>query len=181
MSIRGKKEGLYRLIGSFLLLLSFFLSIFFSILVLGDLILSLLLILMIGPPFLMSILLKLEQNFIVKNSIKFTILVIIIEVVLNSITLPIYSNLLIVRFVLIESLDFLLIVCWHFSLSLYKKHKLIFIIGGFSSFVLNILLMLNLNHLFIINISLMLTLFLGLLLIFSAELIMKKKGLLNYI
>ena len=181
MSIRGKKEGFCRLIGSFLLLLSFILSIFFSILALNEAILSLILIFIIIPPFLMSILLKLEQAFIVNISTKLLILLATLVVVLNSVTLPINSDLLKTRFVLLESSNLLLISCWHTSLSIYKKNKIIFIVGGSTSFVLNVLLWLSLKHLFIISISLMLTLFFGLLLITSAELIMKKKGLLNFI
>jgi hypothetical protein len=73
----------------------------------------------------------------------------------------------------------LLISCWHTSLSIYKKNKLIFIIGGFSSLVLIMLLWSSLKHVFIIGLSL--TQLFGLLLIILAELIMKKKGLLNYI
>jgi len=181
MSIRGKKEGCCRLIGSFLLLLSFILSIFFSILALDEAILSLILIFIIIPPFLMSILLKLEQAFVVNNSTKLLILLAILVVVLNSVTLPINSDLLKTRFVLLESSNLLLISCWHFSLSIYKRDKLIFVISGISSFILNIFLWFILKHLFIINIFLILTLFLGLFLITSAELMMKKKGLLNYI
>jgi hypothetical protein len=75
----------------------------------------------------------------------------------------------------------LLISCWHTSLSIYKKNKLIFIIGGFSSLVLIMLLWSSLKHVFIIGLSLLLTQLFGLLLIILAELIMKKKGLLNYI
>jgi len=181
MSIRGKKEGFCRLIGSFLLLLSFILSIFFSILALDEAILSLILIFIIIPPFLMSILLKLEQVFVVNNSIKFLISLVILVVVLNSVTLPINSDLLNIRFGLLESSNLLLISCWHFSLSIYKKNKLIFIIGGLTSFVLNMLLWSSLKHVFIIGLILLLTQLFGLLLIILAELIMKKKGLLNYI
>lgn len=181
MSIRGKKEGFFRLIGSFLILVSLILSVFFNFLALNNLFLSLISVLIITLPFLISILLKLEQDFVVKNSVKILILLTIIVVALNVVTLPIYSILFIVRIAIIESSGILLIVCWHFSLSIYKKNKLIFILSGFGSFGLNMLLLLNLNHLFVISISLMLTLFLGIFLIISAELILKKKGLLNYI
>ncbi|NVM46522.1 MAG: hypothetical protein HWN79_16570 [Candidatus Lokiarchaeota archaeon] len=181
MSIRGKEEGIFRLIGSFLIFVSLILSVFFYFMALDNLYLSLISTLIIIPPFLMSVLLKLEQDFIVKNSLIFLILLIIVVVVLNLVTLPFYSILHIIRFVLIESSDLLLISCWHFSLSLYKKNKLIFIIGGFSNVVLNVLLWLSLKHLFVVSISLILTLIFGLFMIISAELIMKKKGLLNYI
>ena len=129
----------------------------------------------------MSILLKLERVFVVNNSTKILMLLAILVVVLNSVTLPINSDLLNIRFVLLESSNLLLVSCWHFSLSIYRKNKLIFIIGGFSSLVLNMLLWSSLKHVFIIGLSLLLTQLFGLLLIILAELIMKKKGLLNYI
>ena len=181
MSVRGKKEAIFRIIGSFLILAGINLSVFFNFLALNNLLLYLVTILIIIPPFLVSIFLKLEQDFIVKNSTKILILLIILVAVLNLITLPFNNMLLIIRFALIESLGLLLLSCWHFSLSIYKRDKLIFVISGISSLILNIILWFIIKHLFIISIFLILTLFLGLFLIISAELIMKKKGLLNYI
>ncbi len=181
MSVRGKKEAIFRIIGSFLILIGIVLSVFFNFLALNNLLLYLITILIIIPPFLVSIFLKLEQDFIVKNSTKILILLIILVAVLNLITLPLNSMLLIIRFALIESSGLLLLSCWHFSLSIYKRDKLIFVISGISSFILNIILWFILKHLFTISIFLILTLFLGLFLIISAELMMKKKGLLNYV
>jgi hypothetical protein len=181
MSIRGKKEGFFRLLGSFLILLSLILSIFFNFLALNNLLLCLVSIVIIIPPFLMSILLKLEQDFIVKNSKKFLFLLTTAVAILNLITLPFYDMIVIVRFVLIESSDLLLISCWHFSLSLYKRNKIIFLISGISYLILDILFWLSLQHLFLIGLLLMLILIFGLFLIIVAELLMKKKGWLKYI
>ena len=181
MSIRGKKEGFFRLLGSFLFLLSLITSFFFNFLALNDVLLYIVSCIIIVPLFLISILLKLEQDFAIKNSRIFLFLLIMILATLNLIILPFYDMVLIIRLLLIESSGLLLLSCWHFSLSLYKRNKLIFVISGISSFVLYIILWLSLNHLFIISTFLTLTLFFDLFLIISAELMMKKKGLLNYI
>lgn len=181
MSIHGKKESFFRLFGSFLILISFILSILFNILAINNLLYYLLVIIIVLPSFLMSVLLKLEQDIFVKNSQKFLLLLTVIVVVINIIVFFSYNTLLISKFVLIECSDLLLICCWHFSLSLYKRQKLIFILSGLSSFVLNDILWLSLGEIGVIIIFLMPTLLLGLFLIISSELMMKKKGLLNYI
>lgn len=181
MSIRGKKEAFFRIIGSFLILLGFCLSIYFNFLALNNLFLYLASLLIIIPPFLTSIFLKLEQDAVVKNSTKILCVQAIVVITLNLIILATNSTLLSFRFIFIESSSLLLLSCWHFSLSIYIRNKVVFVISGIGSFALNIILWLNLEYLLIISVILILTLFFGLLLIILAELIMKKKGLLNYI
>lgn len=181
MIFQGKKGAFFRILGSFLILLSLILMILFNILAINNLLFYLLLISIILPSFLMSLFLKLEQDFFVKNSTKLLFLLVVIIAVINFITIFSYNTLFIIKFVLIEFSDILLICCWHFSLSLYKRLKIIFVLSGFSSFVLNIILWLGLGEILVIIIFLIPTLPLGLFLIISAELIMKKKGLLNYI
>lgn len=181
MSIHGKKEGIFRILGSFLILLSLILSIFFNILALNDLLFYLLLIIVVFPLFVMSVLLKLEQDIVVKNSAKFLLLLTVVVVVVNIIVFFSYNIMSIMKFVLIECSDLLLICCWHFSLSLYKRRKIIFVLSGIISFVLNTILWLSLGEILVIIVFIMPTLLLGILLIISSELMMKKKGLLNYI
>jgi hypothetical protein len=181
MSIHGKKEGIFRILGSFLILLSLILSIFFNILALNDLLFYLLLIIVVFPLFVMSVLLKLEQDIVVKNSAKFLLLLTVVVVVVNIIVFFSYNIMSIMKFVLIECSDLLLICCWHFSLSLYKRRKIIFVLSGIISFVLNSILWLSLGEILVIIVFIMPTLLLGILLIISSELMMKKKGLLNYI
>jgi len=184
MSIQGKKEGICRIVGSILILIGFILSLILDYFILNNLLLYLFVILIVVPPFLLSILLKLERDFIVKNSSKLLLLLVIESIVLSALIFAFFDIFLILKFVLTVSSLLLLISSWHFSLSLYKNNKLIFIIGGFGYFILNFFLCLrifNLDNLFIFNLFPSVITLLGLLLIIVAELIMKKKGLLNYI
>ena len=192
MIIQGKKEGFRRLKGSIILFFVIFVSISFDYFILNNPILYLLFILICIPPFLLSIFLKLEQDFIVKHSSKIldSIAIIIISLIITAVF---FVPSLMILFVLVVSSNLLLIICWHFSLSLYKKHRLIFIYSGsgyciinlflwFAHFFLNIISysMLFYQILVIILLQLFLAL-IGILLIVVAELSMKKKGLLNYI
>lgn len=184
MSIKGKKEGIYRLLGSILLLISLVLGLLLGFLTLTHPFLSITLILITIPPFVLSILLKLEQDFFVNNARRFLYLLLIEIVVVNSITFAFYNTFLALTTVITSSSIILLIICWHFSLSIYKKSKVIFFICGISYILINIPILLDsvsISHLFMINLTLIISVSLGLFLIISAELIMKKKGWLNYI
>ena len=184
MSIQGKKEGIFRLLGSFLILISLILSIILDYFILNNPLLYLFIVLIVIPPFILSILLKLERDFIVNNSSKLLLLLVIESIILSVLIFAFIDTFLVIKFVMTVSSSLLLISSWHFSLSLYKKNKFIFVIGGFGYFILNILLGLeifNLDTIFIFNLFPLVFILLGLLLIIVAELIMKKKGLLNYI
>jgi len=184
MSIKGKKEGIYRLLGSFLLLISLVLAMLLGFLTLINPFLSITLILITIPPFVLSILLKLEQDFFVNNAKKFLYLLLIEIIVVISITFAFYNISLALTTVITSSSNILLIICWHFSLSIYKKNKIIFLICGASYFFVHFLILLNsilVSYLFIIDIILLTTISIGLILIMAAELIMKKKGWLNYL
>ncbi len=183
MSIQGKKEGLCRLIGITLILIGLVLSISFNYFILNNLLLYLLFILIAIPPFILSIFLKLEQDFIVKNSSKILFIIVTINVSLI-ITAVFFSSFLMIIFALIVSSNLLLVSCWHFSLSLYKKNKLIFIFSGLGYCIINLFLWFAnfiLNNLLVVILVPLLLALIGILLIIVAELSMKKKGLLNYI
>lgn len=184
MSIQGKKEGICRLTGTTLIFISLALSIIFNYFILNNLILYLFLILINVPPLILSILLKLELDFITKNSLKFlffTISTIVISLIIVTIF---FNSFLMIKFVLIVSSNLLLISCWHFSLSIYKKKKIIFIFSGTGYCILIFILWLanfvSYSFLVLILFPLLLVL-IGIMLIMIAEIIMKKKGLLNYI
>ena len=169
MSILGKKEGICRLLGTTLILIGLILSIPFNYFILNNSLLYLLFILIGIPPFILSIFLKLEQDFIVKNSSK--ILFIIVTINISLIITAVFFNLL-------------LISCWHLSLSLYKKNKLIFIFSGLGYCIINLFLWFAnfiLNNLLVVILLPLLLALIGIMLIIVAELSMKKKGLLNYI
>jgi len=183
MSIQGKKEGICRLIGNILFLISIIISISFNYFILNNLILYLILILINLPPLILSILSKLELDVITKNSSKFlfTISTIVISLIIVTIF---FNSFLKIKFVLIVSSNLLLISCWHFSLSIYKKKKIIFIFSGTGYCILIFILLLanfvSYSFLVLILFPLLLVL-IGIMLIIVAELSMKKKGLLNYI
>jgi len=184
MSIKGKKEGIYRLLGSILLLISLVLGLLLGFLTLNNLLLSISLILITIPPFVLSILLKLEQDFFVNNAKRFLFLLLIENIVVNTFIIAFYNISVALTTVITSSSIILLIICWHFSLSIYKKNKIIFFICGVSYFILQFLILLasiSVSHLFIFNLTLLISVSLGLFLIITAELIMKKKGWLNYI
>jgi len=184
MSIKGKKEGIYRLLGSIILLISLVLGLLLGFLTLTNPFLSITLILITIPPFVLSILLKLEQDFFVNNARRLLYLLLIEIVVVNSITFAFYNTSLAFTTVITSSSIILLIICWHFSLSIYKINKIIFFICGISYILINIPILLDsisVSHLFMINLTLIISVSLGLFLIISAELMMKKKGWLNYI
>ncbi len=192
MSIQGKKEGTRRLKGSFTLLLVIIISISFDYFILNNPLLYLIFIIICIPLFILSIFLKLEQDFIVKHSLK--ILLILLTIIITLIITSVFFNSsLMIVFVLVVSSNLLLISCWHFSLSLYKKHRLIFIFSGFGYCIIKLFLwfayfilkifaysMLFYQLLAVILVPLFLAL-VGILLIVVAELSMKKKGFLNYI
>ena len=192
MGIQGKKEGINRLKGSIMLFFVILLSISFDYFILNNPLLYLLFILICIPPFILSILLKLELDFIVKHSAKILAIIAIIIISLVIIANFFIPSLMFL-FALVVSSNLLLIICWHFSLSLYKKHRLIFIYSGsgyclinlflwFAHFIFNIFAysMLFYHLLAVILLPIFLAL-IGILLIVFAELSMKKKGLLNYI
>jgi len=155
-----------------------------SFLIINNLLLNLTLILITIPSFMLSILLKVEQDFFVNNAKKCLYLLLIENIVLNSITFAFYRTSLALTTVLSSSSIILLIICWHFSLSIYKKNKIFFFICGVSYFFVHFPIFLDsvsVSHLFIINLILLFIISLGLFLIISAELVMKKKGWLKYL
>ena len=183
MSIQGKKEGICRLIGTTLIFIGLVLSIPFNYFIFNNSLLYLLFILICIPPFILSIFLKLEQDFIVKNSLKILLIIVTINISLI-ITAIFFSSFLMIVFALIVSSNLLLVSCWHFSLSLYKKNKLIFIISGLGYCIINLFLWFAnyvLNSLFFVILLSLFLVLIGIMLIIVAELSMKKKGLLNYI
>ncbi|MBY8988469.1 MAG: hypothetical protein KGD61_08440 [Candidatus Lokiarchaeota archaeon] len=184
MSIKGKKESASRFGGSILILISIVLELCLGLMILTNLLLNLTLILIIVPAFMFSILLKVEQDFIVKNVTKFLILLLLEIILLSIVILAFYSGVLTIKFYVVSSSNLLLIICWHTSLSLYKNKKIIFFISGIGYFIVNILIWLNsilFPYLYITNLLLKLMVLLGIFLIIIAELIMKKKGWLKYL
>lgn len=181
MGIQAKRESLFRIIGMMLILIGFTISIFLDILVVGDPLISILLILIEISWFFLSLFLKLEKNFFVDHFFQiflvlscFSIFLIIIAFLLSS------TNSVFFAFISKVISNLLIIVCWHFCLSLYKKEKLIFFFSGAGYVLLSLIYGIKLLIIYYTLIPLIL-ITTGIVFIIISELNMKKKGLLTYI
>jgi len=180
-SIKGKKEGLLRVLGMVLILISVLASIIFDFILL-DLIAYVITIIVLIPWFLLIVVLKLEKDFFVDNMSKLFIGLGIYSAIIIIIGSIIGLSATLLFIVAIIS-NILIIFCWHFALSIFKKEKIIFLIGGIGYCVLTtifrVLLFIASNLL--LGIAPLLLVALGIILIIIAEMRMKKKGLLNYV
>ena len=187
MSVKGKVETIIRLIGSTSILISIILSILANFMIIYDIILFVLYLIFTLALLSMSIMKKTEQGFFIKYNLVIFIVTLVLSLILILVGY-IYSfnknlgfNFFSLYFISILS-SFLNIVCWHYSLSIYRIKKYYFTISGIGNLILNLFSFIvsrNNNALFII-LPIHLTL-IGLLLILVSENIMKKKGYLNYI
>jgi hypothetical protein len=180
---KGKKLSLMRLFGACLILISLLSSLFLDFFVLNNWILFLILSFYNLPWLTLSIFLKFEINFLRNNLFK-----IIIILGINSGVMAIFGALIshssTLLFLGIIISNFLILVSWHYSPSIYKREKILSVTGGITYIILFILCKFAiLVYLFGFLTSLLpiLLVFLGFLLIFSTELIMRRKGLLNYV
>lgn len=180
-SIKGKKESLIRVLGMILILLGLFVLLILDYYIFS-IIIYLLVILIFIPWFILIVLLKLEKEFFVDNMPKlivillcYTIVLIIMGSIINTAESIVF---------LISGISIILIIfCWHYALSIYKKEKLIFLLSGVISSIL-VFIKISIAILIIIlllaAISIILII-LGIIAVIFAELRMKKKGLLNYV
>lgn len=183
MSIKAKKLSLIRLFGAALILISLFSSLFLDFFVLNNWLLFLFIIFFNLPWMILSFGLKFEINYLRNNLLRISILLTILSIIIAIIGIIINLETSPLFLVVLLS-NFLLLICWHYSPSIYKKEKVWAIIGGISYAILTIFFILNiLIYLFGILTGLIpiLLLSLGFFLILLMELIMKQKGLLNYV
>ncbi|MFX0059272.1 MAG: hypothetical protein ACFE85_11105 [Candidatus Hodarchaeota archaeon] len=185
MKIQIKKIGLIRFGGAFLILIGLISSIFLDLFVLDAWIVSLITLLIEIPWILLSILIKLEINYF-KENLKLISIVLyvffIIFVVLGLLLSPNLSNALL--FILILISTFLLAGCWHFSISIYKKEKIIAILGGIGYGILSIFCRFKVLGILFGPITSLTPIFLisvGFILIIAIEYYMMRKGLLKYV
>ena len=184
MGIQAKRESLCRIIGMVLILIGFIISIFLDIFVVVDPLIIIILILIEISWFIFSVFLKLEKSFFIEHFVKiflvlscFSIFLIIIGIVLSS------ANSIFLAFIFKVISNLLIIVCWHFCLSLYKKEKIIFLFSGVGYVTLSLIygirtLILKIGGSAIIPLALIIS---GMVIIIISEILMKRKGFLNYI
>jgi len=185
MSVLAKKEGLLRAIGSLIIFIGLFLSIISDFFLLDNFIYYLFLIILIIPIIIFVICAKLEWDIIrnyPKIALAFLSCYVLLMIIIGILTKP-YNEFL-QQFSIIIISNILLITCWHFSLSIYKKEKIIFLISGLgfiiTSFFFKVGLIITQMGLIISFLPLILIIF-GMSLILVIETKMKKKELLNYI
>lgn len=180
-SIKGKKESLIRVLGMILILLGLFVLLILDYYIFS-IIIYLLVILIFIPWFILIVLLKLEKEFFVDNMPKLIVILLCYTVVLIIMGSIINTAESIVF--LISGISIILIIfCWHYALSIYKKEKLIFLLSGVISSILvfiKISIAILIIALLLAAISIILII-LGIIAVILAELRMKKKGLLNYV
>jgi hypothetical protein len=181
-SIKGKKESLLRVLGMGLILIGLIASIIFDFFILSTTLYILTLVIFI-PWFILIVLLKLEKDFFVDNMSKFLIVLGIFFVVIIIISMIISPTNALV-FVFLGISDILVLFCWHFALSIFKKEKLIFLLGGIIFSIITAIFRLSIlitNIGLLLGVSSLLLIIIGMLAILLAEIRMKKKGLLNYV
>ncbi len=181
-SIKGKKESLIRVLGMILILLGLFISLIFDYFIVSITI-YLLIILIFIPWFILIVLLKLEKEFFVDNMSKFFVILIcytVVLIIMGSMISNVESTVF-----LISGISIILVIfCWHYALSIYKKEKLIFLLCGIISSILALIFKISLLIIYIgllFAFASILLIILGIIAVIFAELRMKKKGLLNYV
>lgn len=185
MGILAKREFLLRFIGAFIILLGIIISITLDFFILNDILVFTYSFLTILILFSFIVCLKFELRFIRENYIISSISIVICLIILLTMGF-IYSFIKSVGviYLFITSSNILIVMSWHYSLALYKKKKLISIVGYilYSSITIffrlmqsfsQILLILNFLPLFLITC--------GILVILITEIRMKRKNLLNYL
>ncbi len=185
MSIQAKKEGLMRVCGMVFILFGVIISIILDVFVLNDGVLFSFILLITISWFFLIIFLKLEKDIFVDNALIISIILVIISTIFIIVGSFISSSESIaVSFIFLSISNVLIITSWHFAISIYKKEKIFFTLGGISYCILTLIF--RISSLiaqigWLLGITPLLLVIVGICLIIIAETIMKKKGLLNYI
>lgn len=181
-SIKGKKESLLRVLGMGLILIGIICSILFDFFILSMTLYVLALVIII-PWFVLIVLLKLEKDFFIDNMTKLIIILTIFSAVIIFISMFINPATALL-FVFLQVSNISILFCWHFALSIFKKEKMIFLIGGIVfciiSAIFRVFILLAIIGI-ILGLSSLLLIILGMLAVLLAEMRLKKKGLLNYV
>ena len=177
MGIQAKRESLSRIAGMILILTGIILSFSLDIFVDFSHLLIIILILIEALWFIFSLCLKLERKFCVEYLIQIFLFLVFLSICLTLIGI-LQNNLSSNGFIFKIISNLLIIVCWHFSLSLYKKEKVFFLFSGVVYVILSLICGIKIS---IINLIPLIFITTGIGFIIISELNMRKKGLLTYI
>ncbi|MFX1322453.1 MAG: hypothetical protein ACFFAQ_12510 [Promethearchaeota archaeon] len=181
MGIQAKGESLSRIVGMILILIGLILSFFLDIFVEISPLLIILLILIEVLWFIFSLCLKLERKFCIEHLFQIFLFLVFLSLCLTLIGI-LLNNLSSNGFIFKITSNLLIIVCWHFCLSLYKKEKVVFLFSGIGYITLSLtygikILILKIGGYAVIPLVLIIF---GMVIIIISETIMKRKGFLNY-
>lgn len=178
MSLKAKRKTLLRIIGSVFILIGLILSIIYNLL-LNLVPISVMLI--IFPWIFLSTFLKLEFSLFVSNKNRIIIILIIYTIGIDLLTI-IWNLLNFLNLFCITTLILALLICWHFSLSIYRKEKIYFILGGIIYIIITLSFRMPIEFLYYIEliIEIILVSF-GIMMILVIEYLLYRKGYLNYI
>ncbi|TFG21478.1 MAG: hypothetical protein EU529_13510 [Promethearchaeota archaeon] len=182
-NIKAKKESLIRLLGMVLILFGLLITLVVDIIFLISNIALYLLIII--PWLLLIILLKLEIDFVVDRTIIFFIIICVYTIIMSLVALLFSSNeTASILFIMLVLSDILLLICWHFAISIFKRKKILSILCGIGYLIITFifrLLPIMITWPWLLNLASAAIVLLGMVLILFAEMRMKGKGLLNYI
>ncbi len=185
MSIEAKKEASMRLVGHGIIFFNMILVSILDIVALNCSTITIIILVTLLPWIAFFIALKIENEFAVEN-IQF-IRFFLSFYTAGLILIGRYSCLLgfnVISFTFMEISYVLLAICWHYSLTIYKKKKMAFLTCGVGFCVLTIFFrngMLVARFGWILGLIPLILAIIGMTLIIIAEAIMKKKGFLNYL
>ncbi|MFX1477673.1 MAG: hypothetical protein ACFFCI_06045 [Promethearchaeota archaeon] len=181
MVILGRNKIYLRFVGAFCILAGLMLSITFSIVLLLTVYLFFLLV--VGPMIILSSCIKIEIKIVNNNLKAFLIIILVFSLLMTIIGIILIKKFSIgLSFIVFLISNILAIICWHYSLTLYRKKKNLFIISGLGSITLSILYCLfKFKWCQLLGILPSALMFCGMLMILITELVMKKRGLLNYL
>ena len=184
MSIKGKGYFSIRILGMIFLFLVFLAQFISDLILIDGLMEKIIFILNVIPWLIIYLALKFEISFISSRKLFFFLFLIIYS---SFMTLLLFIGLLTfskLKYIILSCLvEIFLLTSWNFSLSIYKKRKLIFIISSIISsifIIISVIFYLSISN-WIFNIINLFLYIIGLFLIVFSEYKLKRKGFLNYI
>lgn len=184
MEIKGKRYFSIRLLGMVILFFSFLIQLILNLIFLDDLFGRILIFIIIFPWFCSYLSIKFEFSYITNSkTVVFIFLFIYTLIIIILILLDVISFLS-TSYIIFQSLFMiLLLTSWNFSLSIYKKKKIIFFLSGILCIIINLVSIKYYFKSFFFSISFInsILILMGIISIFLMEKLLKRKGLLKYL